>query len=54
MVTPDTLMPRKVAAMVWGWSWSGDTVDRAAIQCILAHQDNLETPERGAPCNPPL
>jgi hypothetical protein len=53
LVVPDDLIPQKVAAMVWGYAWSGDTVDAAAIECIMKNQDNAETPERGAPCNPP-
>jgi hypothetical protein len=39
LITPDPQIPKRVAAMVWGWSWSGEQIDTAALQCLLAHQD---------------
>lgn len=51
LVTPDPLLPRRVAAVVWGWSYVADEVNPDAIRCLLAHQDE-EAPERGLPCSP--
>src|SRR5438874_10299053 len=36
IVTPDPLMPRRFAAVAWGYRWQGDTVDEAAIRCFIA------------------
>lgn len=49
LVTPDPLLPHRVAAIVWGYSWVGDVVDKDAIACLAAHQDE-EAPEAGAAC----
>jgi hypothetical protein len=35
LVTPDPLMPRRFAALAWGYRWQGDAVDTAAIQCLI-------------------
>lgn len=51
LVTPDPLLPTKVAAVVWGYSYSADEVNPDAIRCLLAHQDE-EAPEHGLPCSP--
>jgi hypothetical protein len=51
LVTPDAALPKKVSAVVWGWSWSGDAWDEDAVKCLLAHQDK-EAPEAGLPCDP--
>ena len=49
LVTPWPGLERKVAAVVWGASWSGDEVDSGAIDCILARQDQ-GAPEPGLGC----
>lgn len=51
LVTPDPKLPSKVAALVWGWGWTGATVDAAAVRAVLAHQDE-DAPERGEACSP--
>jgi hypothetical protein len=33
--TPDLEMPRRVAAVAWGWRWQGDSVDADAIECFI-------------------
>jgi hypothetical protein len=33
--TPDLQMPRRVAAVAWGWRWQGDTVDLQTLQCLV-------------------
>jgi hypothetical protein len=35
LVTPDSVMPHKVAAVAWLWRWQGDSVDMNAIQCFI-------------------
>jgi hypothetical protein len=35
LITPDSLMPRKVAAVAWGFRWQGDAVDANAIRCFI-------------------
>jgi hypothetical protein len=35
IINPDTMMPKKFAALAWGWRWQGDTVDEAAIECFI-------------------
>ena len=49
LITPDPLLPQRVAAGVWGWSYSGDSVDTGAIRCLLTHQDE-EAPEARLGC----
>lgn len=49
LVTPDPSLKQRVAAVVWGWSWTGDDVDLEAIRCVLSMQDR-EAPERGLEC----
>lgn len=49
MVVPDTQLPARVAALVWGWGWTGDTVDDTAIDAVLALQDS-EAPEPHISC----
>lgn len=51
LLTPWPGLQKKVAAVVWGWSWSGDEVDREAIACVLSHQDEA-APEAGLSCSP--
>lgn len=33
--TPDPEMPRRVAAVAWGWRWQGDVVDEATLRCFI-------------------
>jgi hypothetical protein len=49
LITPDPSLPTRVAAIVWGWSHSAETVDRRSFECLLAKQD-LEAPEAGLAC----
>ena len=49
LVTPDATLQSKVAALVWGWGWTGETVDEAAIADIISKQDS-EAPEAGLGC----
>lgn len=49
VLTPDPLLPRRVAAVVWGWSYSGDEVEETSIAAVLGHQDG-EAPEPKMPC----
>ena len=49
VVTPDPNLPGKVAAVVWGWSWTGDAFDASAVACVRKHQDE-EAPEPGLAC----
>lgn len=49
LVTAYPRLPGKVGAVVWGYSWVGDSVDEGAIDCIFGHQDE-EAPEPGIPC----
>ena len=51
LMTPDPALPNRVAVIVLGWGWSGETVDTAAIQAVLSHQD-ADAPERGLGCAP--
>jgi hypothetical protein len=51
LVTPDPLLPTTVAAIVWGWGWTGATVDLSAVQSVMSHQD-ADAPEPGQPCDP--
>jgi hypothetical protein len=39
LITPDPLLPTRVAAVVWGWSYTGEDVNEDAINCLLARQD---------------
>ncbi len=50
LITPDPNLPTRVAAVVWGYSHSADTVDAEAIGCLLQHQDE-EAPEAGLGCS---
>ena len=34
LVTPDPQLKTKVAAVAWGWVWTGDTVDMALLRCF--------------------
>lgn len=49
LLTPWAGLQKRFAAVVWGSSWSGDTVDEAAIGCVLDRQD-AEAPEPGLGC----
>lgn len=51
LVTPDPKLATKVAAIVWGWGWVGESVDGDAIALVLSHQDE-EAPESGLSCAP--
>jgi hypothetical protein len=51
VLTPWPPLNSKVAAVVWGWSWSGDSVDHDAITCIFSHQGQ-DAPEPGGECGP--
>lgn len=35
IITPDTIMPHRVAVLAWGWRWQGDAVDAATIRCFI-------------------
>lgn len=51
LVTPDPKLPFKMAAVVWGFGWQGDTFDAAAVDEVLSHQDG-EAPEAFLGCAP--
>jgi hypothetical protein len=51
LVTPDPLLKTKVAAMVWGWGWQGDSVVMDRLVDVQSHQDQ-ESPEAGLGCSP--
>lgn len=51
LVVADLAMPQRVAAVVWGASWSGDAVNEDAIRCLLRLQDG-EAPEANLACAP--
>ncbi len=51
LVTPDPMLQSKVAAMVWGWSWAGDSVDVAKLDAVQSMQD-VDAPEPGLGCQP--
>jgi hypothetical protein len=51
LVTPDPKLPRRIAAIVWGFGWQGDDFNAAAIDEVLSHQDE-EAPEKGMGCLP--
>jgi hypothetical protein len=50
LVSPDSQLPGKVAAVVFGHSWVGDAVDQAAIDQVIAHEDEASVPEAGLLC----
>lgn len=50
LVTPDSKLPFKMAAIVWGFGWQGDSFDAAAVNAVLSHQD-AEAPEPGFGCS---
>jgi hypothetical protein len=35
IITPDSVMPHRVAALAWGWRWQGDAVDATTIRCFV-------------------
>jgi len=45
IITPDPQLPKRAAAIVWGWSWSGDDIDVDAIKCLLSHRDGPQNYE---------
>jgi len=49
LITPDPALPAKVAAVVWGYGHTSETVDAEAIGCLMQHQDEL-APEAGLGC----
>lgn len=49
LVTPDPSLPKKLAVVVWGFGWQGDTFDAAAVDVVLSHQDE-EAPEKLLGC----
>ena len=51
LVTPDPLLPRRVAALVWGFGWQGDVLNPSAVDAVLSHQDE-EAPEPMLGCAP--
>ncbi len=51
IVTSDASLSARFAAIVWGWGWTGDAVDEAAISQVLAKQD-VDAPEKGLGCAP--
>ncbi|MBL8956026.1 MAG: DUF3105 domain-containing protein [Myxococcaceae bacterium] len=51
LLTPDPRLSSKVAAMVWGYSWAGDTVDVAKLDAVRSMQD-VDAPEAGLGCAP--
>lgn len=51
LMTPDSRISKRFAAVIWGWSWSGDAVDEAAVRCLLTKQDQ-GAPEPGLGCAP--
>jgi len=52
LVSPDSQLPGAVAAIVFGRSWVGDVVDQAAIDQVIAHEDEAGVPEAGLLCAP--
>jgi len=50
LVAPDSQLPGKVAAIVFGRSWVGDAFDQAAVNAIIAHEDEASVPEAGLLC----
>lgn len=51
VVTPDPRLTSKVAAMVWGFTWSGEAFDMEKIEAVRSLQD-VEAPEAGLGCSP--
>jgi hypothetical protein len=51
LVTPDPLLKTRVAAIVWGYTWAGDSVDVEKLDAIRSLQDT-DAPEPGLGCNP--
>jgi len=49
LVVPWPTLPGKVGAVVWGTSWVGQSVDEAALKCVLDAQDEA-APEPGLGC----
>ncbi len=49
IVTPDPSLPKRVAAMVWGYGWVSDEYGEASILEVLSHQDE-EAPEKRLGC----
>lgn len=49
ILTPWSGLEKKFAAIVWGSAWSGDTLDEAAIDCVMNRQDD-DAPEPGLGC----
>jgi hypothetical protein len=35
LITPDSAMPHKFAAIAWGWRWQGDAIDAAELNCFI-------------------
>jgi hypothetical protein len=51
LVTPDSKLPFKMAAIVWGFGWQGNDFDEGAVSQVLSHQDE-EAPEAFLGCAP--
>jgi hypothetical protein len=51
LITPDPQLPSRVGAMVWDYGVLLDEVDTAAIECVMARQDEA-APEPGLACAP--
>lgn len=52
LVVGDPSLPTRVGAAVWGWSWTGNSVDAQAIACVQQHQGQ-ESPEGMLACAAP-
>ena len=50
ILTPDPALPKRVAAVVWGYAYSSDDVNTAAIDCVIGQQDQA-APEPGLACS---
>jgi uncharacterized protein DUF3105 len=35
LITPDSAMPHRVAAVAWLWRWQGESVDAATLRCFI-------------------
>jgi hypothetical protein len=35
LVTPDPLLPKRVAAAAWGWAYVADVVDQKELRCFI-------------------
>lgn len=35
IITPDSVMPNKLAVVAWGWRWQGESVDAGTLRCFI-------------------